>query len=99
LEKVLLGRLLVTKIKESGFKGLGTYNSMLEKLTEKDLERVLENIKYASTDIQVTIDNENFIVEVMTCDDEIDFDVLSKDVYMKRYGIDDDTYNSKFNEL
>jgi len=97
LEQKILKSLLDNKIKELGFKKLGCYNSDLEKLTKEDLDNVLNNIEFASTDVQVSINNKKYIVEIMTCDNEIDFDVLEKQVYISRYGIFEEDYDEKFN--
>ena len=66
-------------------------------LTKEDLDIVLNHIEFASTDVQVSINNKKYIVEIMTCDNEIDFDVLEKQVYISRYGIFEEDYDEKFN--
>lgn len=99
MEKNLLKRLLNNKIKQLGFKGLGCYDANLEKLTKENLDKVIENIKFASTDVQITIHKKTYIVEIKSCNNEIDFDVLGKDVYIARYGIKEEDYTEKFGNL
>jgi hypothetical protein len=65
---------------------LGTYDSKIEKLSKEYMSKILDNIEFGSTDIGVTIDNSDFVVEVFHVDKEVDFNVITIKEYAKTYG-------------
>lgn len=64
---------------------LGCYDQTLEKLSEEELQKVLENAEY-QTDTDVKIKNKPYVVEIDIVDSEVDFSVLTKFEYISRYG-------------
>ncbi|PLS19058.1 hypothetical protein CVD28_01240 [Bacillus sp. M6-12] len=73
------------KLNELGL-SMGGYNSELERLSKKELEKVLDNMEYGSTDIQVKIRQKEYVVEVYHVDNEVDFGMLTTEQYENRYG-------------
>ena len=65
---------------------LGCYDSMMDKLSKKELQRVVEDLKYGSTDIEVKIRRKEYVVEVMYVDSEIDFSIMTMDEYQDMVG-------------
>jgi hypothetical protein len=65
---------------------LGTYDSILDKLSKEDLLKVLDNMEYGSTDIGVTIDNNDYVVEIYHVDNEVDFNPITTKEYALTYG-------------
>jgi hypothetical protein len=61
---------------------LGCYDSKIEKLSKKDLTKILDNIEFGSTDIGVT----KYIVEVSHVDNEVDLALTTPAEYAKTYG-------------
>ena len=65
---------------------IGCYHSMLESLTQKELNKVLANIE-GQADTDVTIKKKAYVVEIDIVDnEEIDFNVLTKEEFINRYG-------------
>lgn len=64
---------------------LGCYNLQIEKLSEKELNKVLDKINNDWTDVHVIIDKNKYIVEIKTVDDEKDIDILTLAEYNLRY--------------
>jgi hypothetical protein len=65
---------------------LGTYDSRIESLSKEELVKILENIEYGSTDIGVTIDKTEFVVEIFHVDNEVDLKIITTKEYAKTYG-------------
>jgi hypothetical protein len=65
---------------------LGTYDSIIEKLSKEELVKILDNIEYGSTDIGVTIGKNEFVVEVFYVDNEVDFQMITTKEYAITYG-------------
>lgn len=65
---------------------LGCYDKDMEKLNYNNLKKVLKNIGYGSTDVQVFINRKPHIVEVSEVENEYDFKLLSKAEYQSQYG-------------
>lgn len=73
------------KLMSIGF-SLGIYDSEMDKLSKKELKKVLENMEYGDTDIVVMLDKKEYIVEVFYVENEVDFKVTSPKDYAKTYG-------------
>jgi hypothetical protein len=65
---------------------LGTYDSKIEKLSKEELGKVLDNIEYGSTDIGITIDRNEYVVEIYHVDNEVDINLITTKEYAKTYG-------------
>lgn len=78
-----------TKIKEKllsiGFT-LGCYDKEMDRLSQEDLNKVLDNMEYGSTDIGVTLNGTQSVVEVYHVDSEVDFKIITAKDYAKTYG-------------
>jgi hypothetical protein len=73
------------KLMNLGLK-LGTYDSKIEKLSKEELEKILDNIEYGSTDIGVTIGKNDYVVEIYHVDNEVDFNLITTKEYALTYG-------------
>jgi hypothetical protein len=65
---------------------LGGFNDKLEGLNPSNLKKVIGDMMYGSTDVDVFINRKPFVVEISHIDNEIDFGILSKSEYINRYG-------------
>lgn len=65
---------------------IGCYDNDIEKLSKKELKKVLDNIFEEATDIIVQVRNKVYVVELNTVDSEKDFNLLTKAEYISRYG-------------
>jgi hypothetical protein len=65
---------------------LGTYETRIEKLSKEDMSKILENIEYGSTDIGVTIGENDYVVEIFHVDNEVDFNLITTREYALTYG-------------
>ncbi|MFJ8528360.1 hypothetical protein [Bacillus sp. NPDC094106] len=75
---------------------LNCYNSLIEKLSVDELNKVLERLEEEWTDVAVVMENKAYIVEIKTVDNEKDLDILLADVYKNRYGVSDEDFENKF---
>ncbi|NLL69711.1 MAG: hypothetical protein GX238_01115 [Epulopiscium sp.] len=79
-------KLIENKVKSLGYL-IGCYNSEMEKVSKEELEKVLEALDFADhTDVSIFINKKEYIVEIATVDDEIDFNIMSKQEYASTYG-------------
>lgn len=79
----------IAKINESNNLNLslGIYNNMVEKMTKKSFDNVIEEIKFlSSTDVDVRINRKDYVAEISVFDDIIDINILNKDEYINLYG-------------
>jgi hypothetical protein len=65
---------------------LGTYDSGIEKLSKEGMAKILDNIEYGSTDIGVTIGENDCVVEIYHVDNEVDFNLITTREYALTYG-------------
>lgn len=80
------------KLNKEGF-ALGCWDKRLEKLNYYNIKKVIGNIPFGSTDIQVSYNKKKYIVEIFDIDNEYDFAMISKTAYLSIY---DDEYDKKF---
>lgn len=81
------------KLNKEGFI-IGCWDKSIEKLNYNNIKKVLDDIPFGSTDIQVSYNRKKYIVEVSDVDNEYDFKMIEKDIYLDRYG--DDEYYEKW---
>ena len=81
------------KLNKEGF-ALGCWDKRLEKLNYYNIKKVLDNIPFGATDIQVSYNKKRYIVEIFDVDNEYDFTMMSKTAYRNTY---DYEYDEKFN--
>lgn len=65
---------------------LGGYDETIEKLSKKELKEVIEAISGDSTDIDVKLNRKLHVVEISVVGNEIDFNMLTQNEYINRYG-------------
>lgn len=73
------------KVKELDYK-LGCYNNMIDKLSKKELKKVIEDLDQERTDVKVKINRKPYVVEITTMDNDKDLSILSVEEYVDRYG-------------
>lgn len=73
------------KVEELGC-SIGCYDNTIEKLDAANLHKVLYHIDEEYTDVDVKINDKDFVVEIATVGSEKDLQVLSKMEYINRYG-------------
>lgn len=78
--------IIMEKLNKDGFK-LGCWDEELNKLNKNNLSKVIDSLDfYDSTDVDVFINKILYVVEIWIVDKEVDFNVLSKEEYISRYG-------------
>lgn len=66
---------------------LGCFDELINKLNRGNLSKVIEGVRLCdSTDVDVFINRNLHVVEIFVVDEEIDFNVLTKEEYISRYG-------------
>nr|DAI99497.1 MAG TPA: hypothetical protein [Caudoviricetes sp.] len=81
------------KLNKEGFI-IGCYDSNIDKLNYNNVKKILDNLCFGSTDIQVSLNRKKYIVEVSDVDNEYDFKMTEKNIYLDKY--DDDEYYTKW---
>jgi hypothetical protein len=77
--------LIIEKLLSLGL-SLGCYDSKIDKLSKEELNKIIDNLEYGSTDVAVDINKEEYVVEIFHVDLEVDFNVITKKEYAKTYG-------------
>jgi hypothetical protein len=65
---------------------LGCWDNAIEKISKKELKKVLDSISKSNTDVYINIKGKLYIVEISVCDDDIDFKLYSDIEYFRQYG-------------
>lgn len=65
---------------------LGCYDNLIEKLSNKAIDKVLENLEYGSTDVCVKTRGKEYVVEIYHVDNEVDFGMITTTSYKNTYG-------------
>ena len=81
------------KLNKEGFV-IGCWDKQLDKLNYNNIKKILDDIPFGATDIQVSLNRKKYIVEVNDVDNEYDFKMTEKNVYLNKY--DDDEYYNKW---
>lgn len=81
------------KLGKEGFT-IGCWDKRLDKLNYNNIKKVLEDIPFGATDIQVCLNRKKYIIEINDVDNEYDFKMTSKSTYLDKYG--DDEYYEKW---
>jgi hypothetical protein len=77
--------LISKRIKENGYT-IGCYNDKIEKVSKTDILKVLDSVDNLWGDVPVSIKGVDYIVEIATVDNEIDFNILTALDYENQYG-------------
>ena len=81
------------KLSKEGFI-IGCYDGNIDKLNYNNIKKILDDIPFGSTDIQVSYNRKKYIIEVSDVDNEYDFKMTAKSTYLNKYG--DDEYYEKW---
>lgn len=81
------------KLSKEGFI-IGCWDKQLDKLNYNNIKKILDDIPFGATDIQVSLNRKKYIVEVNDVDNEYDFKMTAKSTYLNKYG--DDEYYEKW---
>ena len=76
--------MVMNKLQQEGV--TGTYNEFLDKLSKKELKKVLEGIDYGgNTDIPVSIRRKKYVIQIEYWDYEISFHPISNEKYEEMF--------------
>ena len=73
---------------------IGCWDKNIDKLNYNNIKKVLDDIPFGSTDVQVSYNRKKYIIEINDVDNEYDFKMTSKTSYLNKY--DDDEYYTKW---
>ena len=65
---------------------LGCYNCLINNVKGKDLIKLLSILDEEATDLDIKINNRDYVIELQTVDREKDFYIITKEDYINRYG-------------
>lgn len=65
---------------------IGCYDKKMNDLNQNNLKKVLNELEYDDTRIEVFINRKKHIIEVCNVDDEVDFEVLTMSEFRGRNG-------------
>lgn len=81
------------KLNKEGFI-IGCYDNNIDKLNYNNVKKILDNLCFGATDVQVSLNRKKYITEISDVDNEYDFKMTAKNTYLDRYG--DDEYYEKW---
>lgn len=81
------------KLNKEGFT-IGCWDKNIDKLNYNNIKKVLDDIPFGATDIQISYNRKKYIIEINDVDNEYDFKMTEKNTYLDRYG--DDEYYEKW---
>jgi hypothetical protein len=81
-------RILQQLKKQSEKYTIGCYSEDMEKVPQKELQKIIDVLGQEYTDIYIHIRGKLYIVELATVDNEKDFVLLEGTQYFSRYGED-----------
>ena len=73
---------------------IGCYDSNIDKLNYNNVKKILDNLCFGATDVQVSLNRKKYIIEISDVDNEYDFKMTEKTSYLNKY--DDDEYYTKW---
>ena len=77
---------IIEKVLSSNSYIIGCWNSNMEKLNTRSINKVINILNtYTDTDIHVTVNKIKYVIEVSSCDNEVDFNVITLKEYNDRY--------------
>lgn len=85
--KELIAERIEELVKETGINfSLGCWDKDIEKISKKELKKVIDEITGDSTDIDIYIRKKLYVLEISVIDNGIDFNLLTQKEYISRYG-------------
>ena len=85
--KELIVERIENLVKETGVKfSLGCWDKNIEKVSKKELKKVVNSIYGDSTDVDIYIRKKLYVLQISVVDYEIDFNLLTKEEYISCYG-------------
>lgn len=74
-------------VKETGMKFcLGCWDKDIDKISKKELKKVIDEITGDSTDVDIYIRKKLYVLQISVVDYEVDFNLLTQAEYISRYG-------------
>ena len=67
---------------------LAIYDEGIEKISYKQLNEVLDQLRFGTGDVKVSIRRKQYVVEVAIDNQELDLYLLSREDYERKYGYD-----------
>lgn len=91
---------ILKKILELGYE-LGSYDDYLDEiLSQKEVDKVLDNLDQEYTDIFLTIKKELYVIEIATIEKEKDIKIFKGLEYFRKYGnLEDALENQDITQL
>ena len=85
--KELIAEKIENLVKETGVNfSLGCWDKGIEKISKKELKKVIDEITGDSTDVDIYIRKKLYVLQISVVDNEIDFNLLTQEEYISRYG-------------
>ena len=85
--KELIAERIEELVKETGVNFcLGCWDKNIEKISKKELKKVVDSIYGDSTDVDIYIRKKLYVLQISVVDYEIDFNLLTQEEYISRYG-------------
>ena len=82
----MTNREIIEKVLNNNGYKIGCWNSNMEKLSIRSINKIVNMLNtYTDTDIHVTVNKVKYVVEVSSCDNEIDFNVITLKEYNNIY--------------
>lgn len=76
--------IVTAEVEKLGYE-LSSCDSLINKLSKKELSKVIDVLDQEYTDVDVIINKKEYVVEITTVDDEKDLNVITKLEYISRY--------------
>lgn len=67
---------------------IGLYDESIENMSLKQLDEVLDQLRFGTGDVKVSIKRRQYVVEVVIDNSELDLYLLTRDEYESKYGYD-----------
>ena len=82
----MTNREIIEKVLNNNGYKIGCWDNNMEKLSTRSINKVINTLDtYTDTDIPVTINKIKYIVEVSSCDNEVDFNMITLKEYNNIY--------------
>ena len=82
----MTNREIIEKVLNNNGYEIGCYDASIEKLSTRSINKVINILNtYTDTDIHVTINKIKYVIEVSSCDNEVDFVVITLKEYNNIY--------------
>ena len=82
----MTNRKIIEKVLNNNGYKIGCWNSNMENLSTRSINKVVNMLNtYTDIDIHVTVNKIKYVIEVSSCDNEVDFNMITLKEYNNRY--------------